>query len=194
MLNRLQLFRFEKGNIIGDEDLIAECPEYRTTVKCVSLTGLVGKMKREDFMRLEIQPYTWNALTLNAKNKEQAINKHLQLKNTVETGIHTGVKIPPAAAVSNTAPTSPGRPDVFTKSDGTQIINEKFNNKHFHSNSTLGGDMIQERAKSQLNNRASGAQTPGDIGSPLRASSVQSTAMKINVASNNKLSYNAMPV
>jgi hypothetical protein len=126
-------------------------------VKCVSLTGLVGKMKREDFMRLEIQPYTWNALTLNAKNKEQAINKHLQLKNTVETGIHTGFKIPPAAAVSNTAPTSPGRPGVFTKSDGTQIINEQFNNKHFHSNSTLGGDLIKERAKSQLNNRGSGA-------------------------------------
>lgn len=108
-------------------------------------------------MRLEIQPYTWNALTLNAKNKEQAINKHLQLKNTVETGIHTGFKIPPAAAVSNTAPTSPGRPGVFTKSDGTQIINEQFNNKHFHSNSTLGGDLIKERAKSQLNNRGSGA-------------------------------------
>lgn len=51
---QVYLFRFEKGNIIGDEDLIAECPEYRTTVKCVSLTGLVGKMKREDFMRLEI--------------------------------------------------------------------------------------------------------------------------------------------
>ena len=91
------MFRFEKGNIIGDEDLIAECPEYRTTVKCVSLTGLVGKMKREDFMRLEIQPYTWNALTMNAKNKEQAVNKHLQLKNTVESGIQIGVKIPPLA-------------------------------------------------------------------------------------------------
>jgi hypothetical protein len=75
--------------------LIAESPEYRTTVKCVSLTGLVGKMKTEDFMRLEVQPYTWNVLTLNAKNKEQAINKHLQLKNTVETGIHIGAKIPP---------------------------------------------------------------------------------------------------
>ena len=95
--NSKQLFRFEKGNIIGDEDLIAECPEYRTTVKCVSLTGLVGKMKREDFMRLEIQPYTWNALTMNAKNKEQAVNKHLQLKNTVESGIQIGVKIPPLA-------------------------------------------------------------------------------------------------
>jgi hypothetical protein len=54
IFNLMKLFRFEKGNIIGDEDLIAECPEYRTTVKCVSLTGLVGKMKREDFMRLEI--------------------------------------------------------------------------------------------------------------------------------------------
>lgn len=95
-------------------------------------------MKREDFMRLEIQPYTWNALTLNAKNKEQAVNKHLQLKNTVETGIKVGVKIPPQAP--QTAPTSPGRQGVFTKSDGTQIINEKFEMKHFHSNSTLGGE------------------------------------------------------
>jgi len=47
------LFHFERGNIIGDEDLIAECPKYRTTVKCVSITGLVGKMRKEDFMRLE---------------------------------------------------------------------------------------------------------------------------------------------
>ena len=109
----LQLFRFEIGNIIGDEDLIALCPEYRTTVKCMSLTGLVGKMKREDFMRLEIQPYTWNALTLNAKNKEKAVNKHLQLKNSVETGIKIGVKVPPQGP--QTAPTSPGRQGVFTK-------------------------------------------------------------------------------
>ena len=32
--------------------------------------------------------------------------------------------------------------------------------------------------------RPAGAQTPGDIGSPLRASSVQSTAFKNNAASN----------
>jgi hypothetical protein len=74
---QVYFFRFEKGNIIGDEDMIMGCPTYRTTVKCVSLTGLVGKMKKDDFMRLESQTYSWQALTLNAKTKEQAINKHL---------------------------------------------------------------------------------------------------------------------
>lgn len=44
-------------------------------------------MKREDFMRLENQPYSWSALTLSAKNKEQAINKLLILKNKVQSSV-----------------------------------------------------------------------------------------------------------
>jgi len=53
------LYRFEKGNIIGEEDLISGCDKYRTSVKCVSLHGLLGKMKKEDFLRLENQSYSW---------------------------------------------------------------------------------------------------------------------------------------
>lgn len=68
------------------------CTHYRTTVKCVSLHGLVGKMKKEDFMRLENQTYSWHALMLNAKNKEYAINKHLQLKSSVEINIKESAK------------------------------------------------------------------------------------------------------
>jgi hypothetical protein len=44
--------------------------------------------------------------------------------------------MPPQAAI---APQSPGRQGVFTKSDGTQIINEQQANRHFHSNSNLAG-------------------------------------------------------
>jgi hypothetical protein len=44
-------------------------------------------MRREDFMRLENQPYSWSALTLNAKNKEQAINTLLVLKNKVQSSV-----------------------------------------------------------------------------------------------------------
>ena len=44
-------------------------------------------MKREDFMRLENQPYSWCALTLDAKNKEQAINTLLVLKNKVQSSV-----------------------------------------------------------------------------------------------------------
>lgn len=40
--------------------------------------------------------------------------------------------------------------------------------------------------------RPAGAQTPGDIGSPLRASSVQSTAFKNNAASNIKITQNVV--
>lgn len=88
------MFLFEKGNIIGDEDLIINCPTYRTTVKCISLTGLVGVMKKDDFMRLEFQTFTWNALNLSAKNKELAISRHLQLKNNVESGIMAKIPEP----------------------------------------------------------------------------------------------------
>lgn len=40
---------------------------YRTTVKCTSITGLIGCMKKEDFYRLENQPQAWKAITANAK-------------------------------------------------------------------------------------------------------------------------------
>ena len=50
---QLYLFRLEKGNIIGDEDLISKQKVYRTTVKCTSIDGLIGCMKKDDFYRLE---------------------------------------------------------------------------------------------------------------------------------------------
>jgi hypothetical protein len=34
-------------------------------------------MRKDDFLRLENQAYTWQALSQNAKTKEQTINKHL---------------------------------------------------------------------------------------------------------------------
>lgn len=89
---QVYLFRFERGNILGDEDLIAGCSKYRTSVKCVSLKGLVGRMKKEDFLRLEFQNYSWQVLSQNAKTKEQAINKHLQLKSKVEVHIVNSAK------------------------------------------------------------------------------------------------------
>ena len=70
--------------------MIAECPKYRTTVKCVSITGLVGKMRKEDFMRLENQSFTWVVLQKSAKQKELAINRHLQLKSNVEGQVIKG--------------------------------------------------------------------------------------------------------
>lgn len=72
--------------------MIAGCAKYRTTVKCVSLKGLVGRMKKEDFLRLEFQNYSWQVLSQNAKTKEQAINKHLQLKSKVEVNIVNSTK------------------------------------------------------------------------------------------------------
>jgi len=53
---QLYLFRLEKGNIIGDEDLMSKQKVYRTTVKCTSIDGLIGCMKKDDFYRLENQP------------------------------------------------------------------------------------------------------------------------------------------
>jgi hypothetical protein len=43
----------ERGNIIGEEDLMNHRSHYSTTVICTSLKGLVGCMKREDFLRIE---------------------------------------------------------------------------------------------------------------------------------------------
>lgn len=50
---QLYLFRLEKGNIIGDEDMVTKQKVYRTTVKCTSIGGLIGCMKKDDFYRLE---------------------------------------------------------------------------------------------------------------------------------------------
>jgi len=56
---------------------------YRTTVKCTSLDGLVGCMKREDFLRLEHQHSSWAAISSNATQKNQTIEKRINLKRDV---------------------------------------------------------------------------------------------------------------
>ena len=43
----------ERGNIIGDEDVLQGREFYTTTTVCTSLTGLIGRMRIEDFLRLE---------------------------------------------------------------------------------------------------------------------------------------------
>ena len=50
---QISLFKFEKGNIIGDEDLINHNQYYTSSVSCTSLQGLVGCMRRDDFLRIE---------------------------------------------------------------------------------------------------------------------------------------------
>jgi len=57
----------EKGNIIGDEDMLNKEKYYQTTVKCTSMQGLVWCMRREDFLRLENQSSAWTAISFNAK-------------------------------------------------------------------------------------------------------------------------------
>jgi len=56
---------------------------YRTSVKCTSLEGLVGCMKREDFLRLEHQNSSWTVISSNAKQKNQTIEKRINLKKDV---------------------------------------------------------------------------------------------------------------
>ncbi|CDW86844.1 cyclic nucleotide-binding domain containing protein [Stylonychia lemnae] len=81
---QIHLFKLEKGNVIGEEDLIDLNQCYTTTVKCTSLQGLVGQMKREDFLRLENQAFAWTQLQKNAKLKQIAIAKRITIKNDVE--------------------------------------------------------------------------------------------------------------
>jgi hypothetical protein len=71
------------GNIVGDEDLTIREPVYRTTVKCSSLTACVWVMKKEDFVRLENQTLSWQAIVANAKSKTDMITKRLSLKQEV---------------------------------------------------------------------------------------------------------------
>ena len=59
-------------------------------------------------MRLENQTYSWVALSQNAKNKEQAINRMLTLKGQVETGMTQSNKVHAKEEVS--PPKSPKRP------------------------------------------------------------------------------------
>lgn len=75
--------------MIGEEDLIDRNPSYSTTVKCVSLQGLVGRMKKEDFLRLENQAFAWTQLLKNAKLKQIAIAKRITTKNDVVVELTT---------------------------------------------------------------------------------------------------------
>ena len=63
----------ERGNIIGEEDMISKQKVYRTTVKCISIDGVIGQMKREDFFRLEHQVTAWRAIVQNAAQKDVTI-------------------------------------------------------------------------------------------------------------------------
>eukprot|EP00347_Sterkiella_histriomuscorum_P008621 403344394 len=87
--SQIHLLKLEKGNIIGDEDLIDHNPLYTTTVYCSSLQGLVGQMKKEDFLRLENQAYAWTQLLKNAKLKQIAIARRITIKNDVEISLLT---------------------------------------------------------------------------------------------------------
>ena len=78
------MFKLERGNLIGDEDILNCCESYRTTVKCSSVNGLLGVMKKDDFLRLENQATAWQAILMNAKVKDHNINKRIALKNRVE--------------------------------------------------------------------------------------------------------------
>ena len=62
---------------------------YTTTVTCTSLGGLVGQMKKEDFLRLENQGFAWTQLLKNAKLKQIAIAKRISTKNDVEIQLNT---------------------------------------------------------------------------------------------------------
>lgn len=62
---------------------------YTTTVTCTSLQGLVGQMKKEDFLRLENQAFAWTQLLKNAKLKQIAIAKRISTKNDVEIQLNT---------------------------------------------------------------------------------------------------------
>eukprot|EP00347_Sterkiella_histriomuscorum_P015778 403355716 len=92
--HKVYLFKLEKGNLIGDEDMVNHDEIYSTTVICCSLNGLVGAMKREDFMRIENQQSAWKALQLNCRQKNQQINKNIALQNEVLQQINSPIKSP----------------------------------------------------------------------------------------------------
>jgi len=48
------------GNLFGESDIIDGGETRTTTVDCASLEGVLGRIKREDFMRLENQPHAWH--------------------------------------------------------------------------------------------------------------------------------------
>lgn len=83
------MFKFERGNVVGEEDLIDKSDHYTTTVVCTTLHGLLGQMKKEDFLRLENQAYAWTALLKNAKLKQMAVARSITLKNNVVIEINS---------------------------------------------------------------------------------------------------------
>jgi hypothetical protein len=61
---------FGPGNLLGEED----CEEgdsgmYRTGVRCMTQTGRLYALRREDFQKLQTQLPVWQAITRQSRQK-----------------------------------------------------------------------------------------------------------------------------
>lgn len=67
----VRLSQYAKGQLIGEEDAIVS-RNYSSTVKCISSTGVVLRVKTSDFV-LKFGKFdaTWNAINERVRDKEE---------------------------------------------------------------------------------------------------------------------------
>ncbi|CDW74956.1 UNKNOWN [Stylonychia lemnae] len=68
-----QLFITGISQLIGDEDVALNSTLYQTTIRCISQTGELIRIKREDFQRLQAQGPTWNEILKSVTEKKRKI-------------------------------------------------------------------------------------------------------------------------
>lgn len=66
----LPLMTIGAGNLLGEEDCEeGESGLYRTSVRCVSQTGRLYSLRREDFQKLQTQLPVWQAIMRQSRQK-----------------------------------------------------------------------------------------------------------------------------
>ena len=66
---------FNKGSLIGEDDLIKNYKYYTKTLTCISQKGTLFELKKEHFLNLKGNSVSWENVLNNVKGKEDQL-KH----------------------------------------------------------------------------------------------------------------------
>lgn len=81
----MKLSIYGMGSIVGEEDVINR-EQYSCNLKCISLTGKVFVIKKEDFMNLKNQDDSWLGIIEKILMKEKRREGQLIRKGNTKTG------------------------------------------------------------------------------------------------------------
>jgi hypothetical protein len=64
---------FNKGSLIGEDDMIKNYKTYTKTLQCISQKGTLFELKKEHFMNLKGNNVSWENVMCNVKEKEERV-------------------------------------------------------------------------------------------------------------------------